>query len=193
MWSAEIQPHIISVQHGAPRLLPCVSARETELEERRKEDRLGEVQQQKSQQTRIGGDQWRFWTLEQIYVTAISKTITSAASTRGTRNLLLRTDLIDLTLSHRTPLCRRGRPHRMPAPNQRAGNIYSQLHWSNFKTSGVVTGIQAARDLFPPVCYTPKTSVGRFELGYQCFQGGNDRFLQIMTKMCGTKQEGNVY
>lgn len=104
------QPHILSVQRGAPRLLPCVSAREKEREKekkkrRRKEDREREVEQLKSKQTWIGGDQRRYWTVERICVTAISKTITPAAPTRGAGNLLLRTDLTDLTLSHRTPLC----------------------------------------------------------------------------------------
>lgn len=110
------QPQILSVQHGAARLLPCVSARQ-ERERRRKEDRQGEVERLKSRQTWIGGDQRQCWTVERICVTAISKTITPAAPTGRTRNLLLQTDLIDLTLSHRTPLCWGGRPHQMPVPD----------------------------------------------------------------------------
>lgn len=155
------QPHILSVHHGAPRLLPCVSAREKEREKRRKKDRQREVERLKSQQTEIGGDQRRYWTVERICVTAISKTITPMAPTRGTRNLLLQADLIDLTLSHRTPLCRRGRPPWMPVPNSGQATLEASCTAATFKTSGVVTGIQATWDLFPSSLWHSKDFHGK--------------------------------
>lgn len=110
------QPHILSVQGRAPRLLPCVNVREKKTEKGRKRDRESEVERLKSKRTWIGGDQWRCWTVERICVTAISKTITPAAPT---------VELIpsssapssDLTLSQRIPLCRGGSPQRTPGPN----------------------------------------------------------------------------
>lgn len=135
------QPHILLVQHGTSRLLPCVSV--TEREERRT------GRETKSRQTGIGGDQRWYWTVERICVTAISKTITPTAPTRGTGNLLLQPDLIDLTLSHRAPLCRGGRPPQMPAPNSGQAALKVSCTAATFKTSGVVTGVQATWDLFP--------------------------------------------
>lgn len=115
------QPHILSVPRTAPRLLPCVSAKGERGQKRRKRDREGEVERLKSQRTWIGGDQRWCWTVERICVTAISKTITPVAPTRGTRNLLLRTDLVHFTLSQRTPLCCGGRAHLTPpVPTQQA-------------------------------------------------------------------------
>lgn len=77
----------------------------------------------KSERTGIGGDQRRCWTVERICVTAISKTITPVAPTGGTRNLLLWSELTDLTLSQRTPLCSGGRPHQSPGPNSRQATL----------------------------------------------------------------------
>lgn len=75
------QPHILSAQGRAPRLLPCVNVREKKTEKRRKGDRESEVERLKSKRSWIGGDQWQCWTVERICVTAISKTITPAAPT----------------------------------------------------------------------------------------------------------------
>lgn len=113
------QPHILSVQGRAPRLLPCVNVREKKTEKRRKGDRESEVERLKSKRTWIGGDQWRCWTVERICVTAISKTITPTAPTVELIPSLSALSS-DLTLSQRTPLCRGGRPQRTPRPKQRA-------------------------------------------------------------------------
>lgn len=128
------QPHILSVQGRAPRLLPCVSVRERKTEKGRKRDRESEVERLKSKRTGIGGDQWRCWTVERICVTAISKTITPAAPTV---ELLASSSALssDLTLSQRNPpsaaeadLSRRraqtaGSQPRRPAAAPRLENI----------------------------------------------------------------------
>lgn len=111
------QPHILSVQGRAPRLLPCVSVREKRTEKGRKRDRESEVERLKSKRTWIGGDQWRCWTVERICVTAISKTITPAAPTVEPVPSSSSALSSDLTLSQRTPLCRGGRPQWTPGPN----------------------------------------------------------------------------
>lgn len=116
MYSIEIQlwaqPHILSVQHRAPRLLPCVNV----TEKRRKEDRQNEVERLKSKRTWIGGDQWWCWTVERIGVTAISKTITPAAPTG---ELVTSSSVASLILSQRTPLWCGGRPQQTPGWNSR--------------------------------------------------------------------------
>lgn len=121
------QPHILSVQGRAPRLLPCVSVREKRTEKRRKGDRESEVERLKSKWTWIGGDQWRCWTVERICVTAISKTITPAAPTV---ELIPSSSVLssDLTLSQRTPLCRGGRAQRPPGPT--SGQPAPTAGWS---------------------------------------------------------------
>lgn len=155
------QPHILWVQHRDPRLLPCVSARRKEGEKRRKEDGEREVEQLKSKQTRAGGDQRQYWTVERICVTAISKTITPTAPTRGTRNLLLQTDLTDLTLSHRTPLCWGGRPHRMPFPNSGQATSTASCTAHSLRRQGLSPAYRRQGICFPlRVCGTLKTFVG---------------------------------
>jgi len=84
------QPHILSVQSRAPRLLPCVSVGGGGREggEKKKGRRGG----REGWATWIGVDQRRCGTVERICVTASSKTITPAAPTSSSR-----TDLMDLT------------------------------------------------------------------------------------------------
>lgn len=168
------QPHILSVQHRAPRLLPCVSAREKEREKRRKEDREREVEQLKSKQTWIGGDQRRYRTVERICVTAISKTITPAAPTRGTRNLLLRADLIDLTLSHRTPLCRGGRPHQMPIPNSGQATLTASCTTSSLKRQELSPAHRQRGICFPRFVALQRSLWGGLNLLCQDFVEGDD-------------------
>lgn len=142
------QPHILSVQGRAPRLLPCVNVREKKTEKGRKRDRQSKVERLKSKRTGIGGDQWRCWTVERICVTAISKTITPAAPTV---ELIASSSALSsaLTLSQSTPLCRGGRPQRTPGPNSGQPAPTAGCSTNDSKTSGISTGAQAATDRFP--------------------------------------------
>lgn len=110
------QPHILSDQGRAPRLLPCVNVREKKAEKGRKKDKESEVERLKSKRTWIGGDQWRCWTVERICVTGISKTITPATPAV---ELIPSSSALSsgLSLSQRTPLCHGGRPQRTTGPN----------------------------------------------------------------------------
>lgn len=167
------QPHILSVQGRAPRLLPCVSVREKRTEKRRKGDRESEVERLKSKWTWIGGDQWRCWTVERICVTAISKTITPAAPT---------VELIpsssapssDLTLSQRTPLCRGGRAQRPPGPN--SGQPTPTAGWSttSLKHHEFPPAHRQQQIYFFTVCGTFRTTVGIVFSGLRLWE---ERFL----------------
>lgn len=115
-----------------------------------------EVERLKGERTGIGGDQRRCWTVERICVTAISKTITPAAPTRGTGNLLLWTDLIGCSRSQRAPLCRPGwadgqtphsrapgtqppaRRHQLSPANGRQGSRLSPSLWHSKDFCGKV-------------------------------------------------------
>lgn len=140
------QPHILSFQGRAPRLLPCVNVREKKTEKGRKRDWESEVERLKSKRTWIGGDQWRCWTVERICVTAISKTITPAAPTV---ELIPSSSALSsaLTLSQRTPQCRGGKPQRTPGPNSGQPTPTAGCSTTkNSKTSGIFSGAQAATD-----------------------------------------------
>lgn len=142
------QPHILSDRGRAPRLLPCVNMREKKTEEGRKRDRESEVERLKSRRTWIGGDQWRCWTVERICVTAISKTITPGSSDCGTHTLLLPCAGLRLNSFSENPSVPRRQTSADAGPKQRAANPDSRLRHHYWKTSGILTGTQAATDLF---------------------------------------------
>lgn len=117
----------------------------------------------KSERTRIGGDQRRCWTVERICVTAISKTITPVAPTGGTRNLLLWSELTDLTLSQRTPLCSGGRPHQSPGPNSRQATLTASCSATSLRRHELSAAYRQREIHFPQFVALQRLFVGRFE------------------------------